>query len=150
MSRALIASCAPTATTGVSPARPERSRIRFASARLSRGWSENMFAISDLLVELSVVIGLHQLDDALADQALRVHRHGPDVRCEDDVVQLGEAGPGPLPLDLVYVEGRPGDGVAPGQSLEERGLVDHAAAGDVDQQRARLHPRQGLGPDQVS
>src|SRR3954453_8757326 len=111
MSRALIASWAPTATTGLSSARPSRSRSRFASARLRRGWSEYVFAISDLLVKLSVVIGLHPLDEALADQALRVPRHGPDVRFENDVSHVGEAGPGPLTLDLVNVEGRARHGV---------------------------------------
>ncbi len=35
ISRALIASCAPTATTGPSPDNPARSRKRFASARLT-------------------------------------------------------------------------------------------------------------------
>src|SRR5680860_373508 len=71
ISLALIASWAPTATTGRSPVSPARSLARLVSARLiAIGYSDDVFTISNLLVQSSLMKRVDQLDHAFADETL--------------------------------------------------------------------------------
>ena len=57
------------------------------------------------LFETSFVAGLDELEDPGTDQSLGVQGHGPDVRREDHVRQLGQRRHRPLALGLVDRQG---------------------------------------------
>src|SRR5688572_10692323 len=80
---ALIASWAPTATTGPL-ASPCRRRARLASARDITGCaSGDVFVIAYLLVKASLLERQDQFRHPVPDQALGIQRHRADVRCEN-------------------------------------------------------------------
>src|SRR3954451_14608780 len=86
--RALIASCAPTATTGPGSASPSLNSRRLRSA-LFRWRSDDEFTMVQLLFQTFVLIRLDQLEDASTDALLGVDCHGTDVRGEDHVRKGG-------------------------------------------------------------
>src|SRR5215218_3434721 len=107
MRRALMASWAPTATTGPGPASPALRTCRFRSARFIEPRASNdEFAMGHFLCETSFVTGLDQLEDPGTDESLGVQGHGADMGCEDHVRQPGQGGHRALSLGLVDVERR--------------------------------------------
>ena len=75
---------------------------------------------------------------SLADLFLGVDRLGADVRRQDDIRQVGQRRSLALALGHVDVECGAAEPAAGLQRVEERRLVDDAAAGDVHEEGAGL------------
>lgn len=83
----------------------------------------------------------------MSAMAARDLRGAADMGQQDHVVPRGERG-GHMRLLLEHIE--PGPAEASGlQGRDQRGLVDHLAAGDIDDHAARTDRLQHLGPDQA-
>src|SRR5215216_5690985 len=128
MSCAVSASWAPTATNGDGSVKPSRNAWRLKSAvswltvaRLSvrhrrardctprraayvRGVSCHEFLAGRLGVDATAPERVQQADDPLADLALGVGRHGPDMGRQDDVGQVPQRREYSLALALVNVQ----------------------------------------------
>ena len=90
---------------------------------------------------------LHHVGDRVAGLVLRLAGAGPEVRRDDDGVELEQRRLGRR-LGVEHVERGAGDD-ALADGVGERGLVDDAAAGDVDHAQRRLGLEQQVAPDQA-
>src|SRR5687768_4154538 len=142
MSFAVSASWAPTATTDRPPARPSRSLRRFASALFTAArdgrWGHD-------LLRVGWVEAVDDRDDLATDLFLGIDRLGPDVGREHDVRQVGQRRALAFAFGDVDIERGAAQRSIGAERLEQRGLVDDTAAGDVHEERARLHASE-LGP----